>query len=187
MTSVGEAADATLRSAPAGPRLLAYFVDWLVTVIIGSVLVSAGGMQLYLATDQGRREASDTAVYAFLLISALVIPLWLVTTFLGWSLWGRTVGKLALGLRIVNRRGRRPGVGRGVARLLVYTVENLPLLLAPMIVAIWIPLRDRLPDWTLPALALAVAFGVAALLPALLARDGRALHDRIAGTMVIEE
>jgi len=188
---------ATPRSAPveatAGPRparatfrLVAYVVDWLVVVIVGSVLVSIGGLQLYLASGRGRDDAPDAAIYAFLAISALVLPLWLVGTLAGWAA-GRSVGKLALGLRIVDRRGRRPGLLRTVARLLVYALENVPLLLGLAVVAAWPAAGGEAPPWLLPAALLLLLAGVAALLPALRTLGGRPLHDIAAGTVVVEE
>ena len=175
------------RPARRVPRLAAYVVDWLVTVIVASVLISIGGMQLYLTTDRGRHDAGDASLYAFLIISALVAPVWLIVTLAGWSLSGRSIGKLALGLRIVDRRGRPPRLLRGAVRLIVYTLVNLALLVAPATIALRALLGDALPGWALPLAGALALGGLAALLPALLSPGGRPLHDLAAGTQVVEE
>ena len=167
-------------------RVVAYLVDWLVGVIAGCLTVSAGGLVLYFASDRGRAEAPDAAVYAFLVVSALAVPLWLGITLAGWSRAGRSVGKLAFGLRIVDRRGRPPGLLRALIRLAVFVVESALLLLLPALLALrsWL---DGLSAAGTGALLLFWLAGVAAVLPALLTRSGRTLHDLAAGTLVVEE
>jgi uncharacterized RDD family membrane protein YckC len=178
---------APLRRARLPLRLAAYIVDWLVTVIVASTLISIGGMQLWLASGRGTRDPSDASLYIFLVLAALILPLWLFATFAGWSHAGRSVGKLAMGLRIVDARGRPPGPLRAAARLIVYLLESFALLAAPTALALRLTAGNALPTWVLPlGLALLLA-GLAALLPALLTRHGQALHDIAAGTVVTEE
>ena len=124
---------AAVRPAGMWLRLAAYLVDWLVIVIVGSTFVSVGALQLYVTSGETRHDAPDASIYAFFVISALTIPVWLLMTFTGWSWFGRSVGKLAMGLRIVDLRGRSPGLLRGFVRLFVYSIENLALLLAPVV------------------------------------------------------
>jgi uncharacterized RDD family membrane protein YckC len=168
-------------------RLVAYVVDWLVTVIIASVLVSIGGLQLYLASDRGTTDPPDWAVYVFLGIALLALPIWLVMTLAGWSTSGRSIGKLATGLRIVDRRGRRPGFLRSLLRVAVYCVENTPFVVAPAVVALQLVADEALPAWSLPVALLLLLGAMVALLPALVSRGGRTLHDLAAGTTVVEE
>ena len=181
------AAPLSLRPARPVLRLIAYLVDWLVTVIIASVLVSIAGLQLYLVSDRGREEAPDTAVYAFLAICALVLPIWLLMTLAGWSRAGRSIGKLALGLKIVDRQGRRPGVLRSMVRVLVYAVENVAPLLAAAVIGLRLAGAEVVPSWTLALAGALLLAGLAALTPALPGLGGRPLHDRAAGTVVVEE
>jgi uncharacterized RDD family membrane protein YckC len=174
------------RPARASLRLAAYVVDWLVMVIVSSLLVAVGGIQLYLVTDSGRESAPDAAVWAFLGISALGLPLWLLSTLAGWSRGGVSIGKLALGLRIVDRRGHAPGLVRATVRLAIYCAETLALLIAPAVIALRLAAGQSLPFWLLPAALLLLAGAALALLPALIAPDGRTLHDRVAGTVVTD-
>ena len=184
---VPAAAPLSLRPARPVLRLIAYLVDWLVTLIIASVLVSIAGLQLYLFADRGREEAPDTAVYAFLAISSLIVPIWLLMTLVGWSRGGRSIGKLALGLKIVDRQGRRPGVPRSVVRVIVYALENVPLLLAAAVVGLRLAGAGAVSGWLLTLAVVLLLAGLAALAPALPSLGGRPLHDRAAGTVVVEE
>jgi uncharacterized RDD family membrane protein YckC len=176
-----------LRRARAVLRLIAYLVDWLVTVIITSILVSIGGLQLYIASDRGTQEAPDTAAYAFVVITLLIVPIWLVMTLAGWSVSGRSVGKLAAGLKIVDRRGRPPGFFRSFLRLIVYVLENAPLVVGPGVFLLWAVSDEALPAWALPVAGFLFLLAVATLLPAVLSSVGRPLHDLVAGTTVVEE
>jgi uncharacterized RDD family membrane protein YckC len=181
----GRAAPARL--ARAWLRLAAYVVDWLVTVIVASVLISIGGLQLYLASDRGTQDPPNGSVYVFLGLALLALPIWMVMTIAGWSTSGRSIGKLATGLRIVDRFGRSPGIVRSLIRFAVYGVENLPIVIAPAVAALWIITDDALPAWTVLVAALLLFSSVVALLPALVSSGGRTLHDIAAGTTVIEE
>jgi uncharacterized RDD family membrane protein YckC len=178
---------APARRARVGLRLAAYVVDWLVTVIVASTLISVGGMQLWLATDRGTQDAPNASLYAFLVLAPLALPLWLLVTLAGWSYAGRSVGKLAMGLRIVDQRGRPPGLRRGAARLAVFLPENLALIAAPAAIALRLAAGDALPVWVVPLGVLLLLAALAALAPALVNRGGRALHDIAAGTVVVEE
>src|SRR5262245_47652871 len=141
---------AVVRRARLGLRLAAYVVDWLVTVIVASTLISLGGIQLWLATNRGQQDPPNASLYAFLLLAVLALPLWLLVTLGGWSHAGRSVGKLAMGLRIVESRGRPPGLLRALPRLAVYLLENLALVAAPAAIALRLVAGDLLPAWALP-------------------------------------
>lgn len=174
--------------APLGSRLAAYLLDWLVTFILACVFVSAAGLLLLVASDMGRTDPPDRVLYAALLVAAMVVPVWVLVTLLGWSWHGQSVGKLAMNLRIVDRGGAAPGLGRALVRLAVYTVENLLLLLAPLggAAAWWLRSRGLPPPLLLaPPAALLVPFVSVALL--LVDREHRALHDRLAGTWVVAD
>ena len=184
---VGAGREVSLQPARVGLRLAAYLVDWLVTVILASVLVSLGGLQLYFTAGRGRHDPPDASVYAVLVISLLTLPFWALMTLIGWSRAGRSIGKLAVGLRIVDRRGRRPGLVRSLVRLLVYALEHLPLVLVPGVITLWLVTDAVLPGWVPPVALGVVLAALAAMAPAVLGRGGRPLHDRAAGTVVVEE
>ena len=183
----GAGREVSLQPARVGLRLAAYLVDWLVTVILASVLVSLGGLQLYFTAGRGRHDPPDASVYAVFVISLLTLPLWALTTLIGWSRAGRSIGKLAVGLRIVDRGGRRPGVLRSLVRLLVYALEHLPLVLLPGVTALWLARDAVLSVWVRPLALEVVLAALAAMPPPVVGRGGRALHDRAAGTVVVAE
>ena len=88
------------------------------------------------------------------LMSVLSSFLWLVSSVVGWSLWGATPGKLLLGLRVFPAGGNSPGVGfaKGLLRVVGYMLSSLTA-------------------------------GVGFLMAAF-TKDKRGLHDMIAGTLV---
>lgn len=174
--------------APLGSRLAAYLLDWLVTFILTCVFISAAGLLLLVASDMGRTDPPDRALYTALLVAGMVVPVWTLVTLAGWSWHGQSVGKLAMNLRVVSRGGTTPGLGRAVVRLVVYTAEHLALVLAPLsgAAAWWLRSREvPLPLLFAPAAALVLPVVSVALL--LTDQQRRALHDRLAGTWVIAE
>ena len=181
---------ATAQPAGFGRRLAAYVLDWLVTFILGCLLTAAAGMILLRSTDGGRRDASDRAIYASVIIAGLVVPVWLVMTVAGWAWWGRTLGKLAMSIRVVDHRGRPPGIARALVRMMIFMIENLPPAVALPVAGMALALR---PDLTVPQFQFLTACGAALVAPlvslALMLRDPsrRALHDLLAGTTVVIE
>jgi uncharacterized RDD family membrane protein YckC len=123
---------------------------------------------------------------AFLLDVAIVAPLgWLVSPAVALgvgaivsavsegSAWQRSAGKAALGMKLIEHQGRRPGYGRAAGRS-VLKYWSLFLCLDP-----WMSgrLTPRTILYLLPLLA------AVALLP--LARRRRTWWDRVCGTSVI--
>lgn len=179
-------AAARVRYAGFGSRLAAYLLDWLVTFILTCLFLAGAGLFLLAASDMGRRDPTDQDMVWFIAIASLSAPVWLALTLGGWAWYGRSVGKLAMNLRIVTSAGNRPGFLRAAVRVLVYTVESAPLAAAiPAAAAAWM-LRGHLPF----SIVLA-AIGGSLLLPllsgVLLQRDRyhRSLHDLLSGTRVI--
>lgn len=172
--------------APFGGRLAAQVLDWLVTFIITSAFVVAAGLYLLISSDMARRDPPDRAILTAVLVAAMAVPVWCVVTLAGFTWHGRSVGKLAMNLRVVAGDGRPPGIGRSLVRLVVYTVEVAPLAATAPVLALVLAWRPA--GVLLPAL---VALGSAAVLPlvslglVLRDREHRALHDLLAGTVVI--
>jgi uncharacterized RDD family membrane protein YckC len=188
--AVAQRPAAPIASPPAsiGGRLAAYALDWVVAFILTCVFLAAGGLVLLVTSDMGREDPPDRALVAALVIASLVVPVWFVMTLTGWTWYGRSVGKLAMNQRIVDGRGGPPGLGRSLLRLFVYVVENAPMaMLLPLAVAAWVT-RER--TLLLPALA-----GSAVVLPVplvsavlmMIDRRRRSLHDRVAGTLVVDD
>jgi uncharacterized RDD family membrane protein YckC len=150
-----------LRPAPSGRRIGGRVVDlvvagWLLAfaaieidgrLLGGDVLAR---QPLSAVTPEGTRLA---------VIAAVVIA---ATEVVPTAYWGRTPGKVMLGLRCIDiHTGRPPGLIRSVFRgLLLHAWVGIPVV-----------------GWVLPA---------AITVTTVVASRGRGLHDRMAGTMVVD-
>jgi uncharacterized RDD family membrane protein YckC len=80
---------------------------------------------------------------AFEVVLLVVIVLGYLT--LGWWLFGRTVGYLVAGIRVVDRRGLQPRFTRSLLRAVMY-----PVSVAFVVGLVWVafsPTRRSWPDW----------------------------------------
>lgn len=150
MTNVvtGEAVVLDVRTARLPTRSLALFIDILAQACLLLSIVAIAS-QAGSATDAALTQAIS------LVVVVLVIVGYPVTLE---SLWrGRSLGKAALGLRVVSDDGGPERFRQALFRGLTGFVE------------IWL------------------TFGVVALLTSLLSRDGRRLGDIFAGTVAVRE
>ncbi len=177
-----------VRPAPFASRLLAYLLDWLVAFILTCVFLAAGGLIVLIASDMAREDAPDRAMAAGVATAAMAAPVWLVVTLTGWTMAGRSAGKLALDLKIVTRRGRPPGFGRALIRLTVALIESAPLAAAPVVAVLMYLADDSRAALRLGAPAAAgLLIPLASAICTLADRQHRALHDFAAGTRVVRE
>ncbi len=94
--------------ASLGRRLAAYMLDeGLLTLVVGAMIVGA------IVSTMLREEPADVAArWSGVLTSLLgVVYFWLSE-----AVWGCTVGKLVLGLRVASPHGMRAGLWRGLWR-----------------------------------------------------------------------
>jgi len=104
-------------------RLLANVLDSFIAISLYGVVVSAA-VFVWNVTVSNDLEVptSDTIAWA------IGIVLWMFVYFASsWALWGKTVGKAVLGLRIVRRDGADLEGRRAVTRALVYPLTFLSL------------------------------------------------------------
>jgi len=103
-------------------RLLAYLTDVLTLVVI----IGAGAW-LFSLVDQFIQDLIPSANPASVAaIFALSVPLIITFYFvMFWSLTGRTLGKMVMGLRIIGPNGYPPTVGKSFLRLIGYGVSML--------------------------------------------------------------
>lgn len=112
------------RGTPAGfvTRFAAYAVDAVVIVgllSISTFVINAIGMLTF-----GDREALELPEgYVVTLGSVGMVALVYLT--LGWWLFGRTIGKLIMGVRVVNIAGQRPSFTMALVRALMYGVSAI--------------------------------------------------------------
>jgi uncharacterized RDD family membrane protein YckC len=119
-----------MRLAPPSLRLLAGLIDLAPVVLTVAVLqIRAGG-----ATDP-----ADLPMIP-LLIASLV---YLLHTFIGEALNGRSLGKMITGLRVMHLDGSKPSIGSIVARNALRAIDLFPPLL---ILILFTPMHQRLGD-----------------------------------------
>jgi uncharacterized RDD family membrane protein YckC len=144
---------------PAGfwVRFVAYVIDAFIVTIAASAIVGIYIAIVLLADRSTDKEAASPFIQAAVLVMllALIVINWLYEALLTSSPRGATLGKLALGLRIVRADGAQLSFGRATAR------HFLKVLITPL-----------------------VPFAIGYLMAAFTARK-RALHDVLADTLVI--
>jgi uncharacterized RDD family membrane protein YckC len=150
------AASAAARVAMAedvGPHLLR---RWFGTVVDMVVLALAALGPVLAIGENGDQN---------LLLAALLFGVVFVLGYypIGEGLWGRTVGKVASGMVVVDEHGQRPGFGRAIVRTLARLIEVNPFLFGGIPAAIAViasKRRQRIGDmvastYVIPAKALA--------------------------------
>jgi len=156
--ATGEAVEFDIRVARLGSRVPALLLDLVVQVILAVVLLLGLGLGLALVPGIRVDGALLGAVVTVSLIAALIGYPVALETLTG----GRTLGKLALGLRVVRDDGGPIGFRAALTRALVRVALELPGLVPPLT---WLPSL-----WTMLA-----------------DPRGRRVGDLAAGTMVIHE
>jgi uncharacterized RDD family membrane protein YckC len=147
-----EAVALEFRTANLGSRILAYLIDMVVVVagiVVGLFAVALLG------------QASDVVVpdWLALTIVLVLLPAWWLGYFIAFeTLWrGRTLGKAALGLRVVTREGAPVRFRHAAIRALLGLVDFF------------------------------VLGGFFAVVFILFTRDNQRLGDLVAGTLVLRE
>lgn len=144
----GDAVVLELRPAGFATRAVALFIDILLQ---GILLVALGMLGSWMSTGL------DEAALAALTLGLSVLVLVGYPTAFETLSRGRSLGKLALGLRVVGTDGSPERFRQALGRALMSVVE------------VW------------------MTTGVVALITSLINRDGRRLGDFAAGTTVVEE
>lgn len=186
-----EAPRTTLRVARLNARISAYLIDS--AVLLGFILIFLiiAGVILLLNSDVGKQDAPDSAYYAFM-------GVFLGGTIIGWTLFNvaliawraQTIGKYIIGIRIVGEDGRSVAFVRTFLRW----ISVHPLFFHPLLLPVWAVFALVATSVTLSQVVLVVTLGVlllwivaptVALITLLLDPSRRALHDRLAGTVVV--
>jgi uncharacterized RDD family membrane protein YckC len=147
-----EAVALEFRTANLGSRILAYLID--MAVVVGGILVALFAVALL-------GQATDVVVpdWVALTIVLVLLPSWWLGYFIAFeTLWrGRTLGKAALGLRVVTKEGAPVRFRHAAIRALLGLVD------------------------------FAIASGFFAIVFILFTRDNQRLGDLVAGTLVLRE
>ena len=147
-----EAVALQFQTANIGSRILAYLIDMVIVVV---------GIFLGLFAVALLGQASDVVVpdWVALTLILVLLPGWWLGYFIACeTLWrGRTVGKAALGLRVVTKEGGPVRFRHAAIRALLGLVD------------------------------IAIASGFFAVVFILLTKDNQRLGDLVAGTLVLRE
>lgn len=111
-----------------GKRVVGYIIDYLVVLpflILGFVLIVTGDTELARCSDGIGlcEEPTGSTLLLGFSVMALSVPLWFA--YHAWEgATGKTLGKLAVGIRLVDHRTMEPvgawrGIGRGVVESLI--------------------------------------------------------------------
>lgn len=177
-------------SAGLEARLIAFIFDTIILLAFLAVFGIVAMFQLLARSSFGDADPPDSAYYAALGIIAAVVPFWLLFNVWLQSWRGQTVGKYIVGIRIARDDGGRPGIVRTFARMLLLD----PVLFHPLLAVPWALLvvygtmltsNTLVLVGTLTVLLLSVIAAPVALAAILSDGRRRALHDRIAGTLVV--
>ncbi|SBT68623.1 Uncharacterized membrane protein YckC, RDD family [Micromonospora sediminicola] len=153
----GEAVELDVRVARLGSRVLALLIDLVVQV--GLALVLGAALSLLVLTLP--RDVVDAALAGGLQVVLVVLVLVGYPVVMERFVGGRTVGKLAVGLRVVRADGGPVGVGQSLTRALVGVAVEWPGLVLPLL------------SWA------------ASVTVMLTDPRGRRLGDLVAGTLVV--
>jgi uncharacterized RDD family membrane protein YckC len=172
-------------------RASAYVIDSALLLLFLLIFLIIAGSVLLFASDLGKEDASDAAYYASLavFIGGSLITWSLFNIAVTW--WRRqTAGMYVIGLLTVSADEEGLPLGRATLRWIAFH----PLLFHPFLVPVWASLAFLIVSLTLSKVVLAIAIALVllclvapfvGLASALLDDDRRALHDRLAGTLVI--
>jgi len=171
-------------------RVAAFIFDTIILLAFLALFAMVAMFQLLARSSFGDADAPDSAYYTALGIIAGVVPFWLLFNLCLLSWRGQTVGKYIVGIRIARSDGGRIGVTRAFARLLLLDpVLFHPLLAVPwaLLVVYGTMLTQNTVVLVATATVLLLSIVAAPVALAAILADGRrrALHDRIAGTLVV--
>ncbi len=124
----GEAVPLDIRVARLGSRALALLIDLLVQVFLYGILLYVAGLGVALLTlfDLADGAAISTVAIVVLVLVLIGYPVLMLTLTRG-----RTVGKLALGIRVVRDDGGPIGFRHSLTRTLVGVAVEFPGMFMP--------------------------------------------------------
>ncbi|MFR9777409.1 RDD family protein [Micromonospora sp. MS34] len=153
----GEAVELDVRAARLGSRVLALLIDLVAQLVVAMLLSAVLSVVLLLLPGDILDAALAGALQTVVVILVLVGYPVLMERFAG----GRTLGKRAVGLRVIRADGGPVGVGQSLTRALVGVAVEWPGLVLPLL------------SW------------VASVTVMLSDPRGRRLGDLVAGTLVV--
>lgn len=170
--------DLEFATAPVGKRILAFLID----VVILYVYKLAFSFAVYDSLPYN--DTLRFLVYVF----GLVLPILLYHFLMEVFFHGQSIGKKAMGIRVVNIMGNEASISQYLIRLLFRAYILMPLI-AGILIAIFIELTPSANDNVMIGLQflLALALGFGMFLYYTLNKRGQRIGDTLANTLVIED
>jgi uncharacterized RDD family membrane protein YckC len=127
-------------------RVVAALIDGVFLSVINRLAILPVG-KTFETTTNARGEITDFSFHAGAFVLALAIGLLISGTYetVAIARYGRTIGKLVMGLRVVNRDGRLLSPGAALGRWAGKYVSAMILFLGYLMVA-WDPRKQALHD-----------------------------------------
>ncbi len=142
---VGSGFEYTGRYAGFWIRLLASFIDGIILGIINSVVMMITFLSIYGSTSdflktlesyvtlEGTLPDSFWTFYGIYYLVSLIVSIAYYTIAIG--KWGRTIGKKALGLKILKADGSRVSYWRAFGRYWAYVLNGFTLYIGFLVIA----------------------------------------------------
>jgi uncharacterized RDD family membrane protein YckC len=188
--SAAVAPEPTQKTARFEARVVAFLIDSVILLTFILVFMAIAGFQLLVTSDFGDVDPPDSSFWAVLAITLAVVPLWAIFN-VGLYLWrAQSVGQYVAGIRVVHANGSGRSLGKALVRLLVLN----PLLFHPFLAVLWalvaaiatsVTVSEVVLIATVTMVLLSLISPFLALFLALFDKERRALHDRVAGTLVV--
>jgi uncharacterized RDD family membrane protein YckC len=124
--------------APLALRLAAGMID----LFPGYLYVLATAAHFHHGVKLSQMYTDRYAMWA----AAIAIAGYFIHTLVGELIWGRTVGKMCVGLRVSGIDGKKAPIGSIILRNLMRVIEVPGMLGVPLIVIFFSPLHQRLGD-----------------------------------------
>jgi len=178
-----------LRYASFETRLVAFVLDLIVLFSVLALFFAVAFFQVLLRSDFGDVDPPDAAydLAAIILMAYLVfLPAYFLVL---WAWRGQTVGQMAMAIKVVRRDGRPMGPARAAVRL--GGLNFLPAIFVASLLALEAAGASEDALIALILVLLLAGLGLMAVqvvgfLIVPFDRERRALHDRLADTLVVE-
>jgi uncharacterized RDD family membrane protein YckC len=139
----GQATGQTVQVIGFGRRLLAYLIDAILLSIVGNVVGVVVGLVIGLAGAAAGGSSEEVGAAAQLVAGCLGFLIG-VGYYVGfWATTGQTLGKMALGIKVISVDGSPVSWGKAGLRYLGYIVSGLVLALG----FIWIAFDPQRQGW----------------------------------------
>ena len=180
--ALGHPSARRLRYASFEARIAAVAIDAVVLFFVSGLLIIAGSVNLLLSSDFDRVNASSDSVSLFWALVGAAPAACLLYFLVGLAVWGKTAGAAVMHIGVVRSDSAPLGLLGALARVTGMLIYVLVLSLG----AVFAYVLRGTPAAAGALVGVSLLICVAGLLWAVFDPYRRALHDRIAGTIVVQ-